>query len=62
MHFLLVEHFFEGKIKTSTTSSCRNIKRMAEAMRFLAVEMMKVAKSGYLGMRICIADVAAIVA
>jgi len=29
---------------------------------FLAVEMMKVAKSGYLGMRICIADVAAIVA
>ena len=54
--------FFEGKIKTSTTSSCKNIKRMAEAMRFLAVEMMKVAKSGYLGMRICIADVAAIVA
>ena len=35
---------------------------MAKAMRFLAVETMKVAKSGYLGMPICMADVATRVA
>ena len=62
MPFLLVGHFFKERIKTSTTSSRRNIEQMAKAMPFLAVKTMKVAKSEYLGMPICMADVATIVA
>ena len=59
---LLVGHFLEEDIKTSTTSSRTNIEQMAKTIRFLAVETMKVAKSGYLGMPICMADVTTIVA
>ena len=39
-----------------------NIEQMANAIRLLVVETMKVAKSEYLGMHICMADVATIVA
>ena len=62
LSFLLVGHFLEEDIKTSITSSPTNIEQMAKAIRFLAVQTMKVTKSGYLGMPICMADVTTIVA